>query len=79
MFKNWNWKTPVLDLILLMVAANLTIFYENYEEIGPDYRISSPGSDYWSYMVAAFVALCIIKAGTLAFFAAEDRKAGGRK
>ncbi|MDR2098576.1 MAG: hypothetical protein LBO78_00940 [Rickettsiales bacterium] len=79
MFKNWNWKTPVLDLMLLMVTANLTIFYDDYVERSGDYWVhSGHGEEYWYCMIAAFFVLSAIKIGSLAFFAAKEKKAGGK-
>jgi len=78
MFKNLNWKTPVLDLMLLMSAANLTIFYDRYEyQNNTGYmEYSGPGMEYWRFMIAAFLVLVAIKAGSLIFFAMKDKKSG---
>ncbi|MDR1476900.1 MAG: hypothetical protein LBI17_02100 [Rickettsiales bacterium] len=53
-----NWKTPLLDIVIVLLVANLTVFYD--DAICPR---------YWSYVMYSLAAALLVKAGSLAYLA----------
>jgi hypothetical protein len=53
-----NWKTPLLDIVIVLLVANLTVFYDD-----------TLCSRYWMYVIAALGLSLVIKSASLAYFA----------
>ena len=53
-----NWKTPLLDVVIVLLVANLTVFYDD-----------SLCPAYWNYVLGALGAALAVKIGSLFYFA----------
>ena len=53
-----DWKTPLLDIVIVLLVANLTVFYDD-----------TMNPEYWRCVVYSLAAALAFKAASMAYFA----------